>query len=217
MQATAGATIAGLIAERGHRRFYAPGETVFHEGDRSLGVYVCESGRIRVFVTLASGRELTMGRKEPGDVFGELSALDDRPRAASALAEVATVVCTMRGDDFLDELQHQPRLGVEVLRSLADQLRRANARLRSRNGESTLVRTGHLLIEMSSLKLRHDRRAQLLELEITQDELADWVGTTRESTARALARFRAAGVLRTTRGWIIVDDLVGLVAIVESA
>lgn len=217
MQAIAGVTIAGLIAERGHRRSYAPGDSLFREGDRSLGVFVCESGRIRVFVTLASGRELTLGRKECGDVFGELSAIDDRPRSASAVAETATVVVTMRGDDFLDELQQRPGLGVEVLRSLADQLRRANARLRARNGESTLVRTGHLLIEMSSLKLRHDRGALHIALEITQDDLADWVGTTRESTARALARFRAAGVLRTTRGCIFIDDLVGLVAMVESA
>lgn len=217
MRAPAGITISDLISERGHRRSYAPGQILFHEGDRSERVYVCRRGGIRIFVTLVSGRELTLGRKEPGDLFGELSGLDHRPRSASAVAEIATVVSSMSADDFLDELHLQPHLSVEVLVSLAHQLRRANARLRSRNGESTLVRTGHVLIEMSSLKLRHDGKAQHISVEITQGELAEWIGATRESTARALARFRSAGVLRTTRGCIIVTDLAGLVAVVESS
>lgn len=212
-----GTTISDLISERGRTRSFAPGESLFLEGDRSEQVYVCEVGRIRVFVTLPSGRELILGRKEPGDLFGELSALDHRPRSASAAAEVATVVSTMSSDELLDALHHRPQLGFDLLLCLAQQLRNANARLRARNSESTLVRAGHLLIEMSSLKLRHDRTAKRIAVEMTQDELAEWIGATRESAARALARFRSAGVVRTTRGCIIIDDLAGLVAIVESA
>lgn len=212
-----GTTISEVISERGQSRSFAPGECLFLEGDRSNRVYVCEDGRIRIFVTMASGRELLLGRKEPGELFGELSALDHRPRSASATAEVATVVSTMSSDELLDELYRQPQLGVELLVRLAQQLRKTNARLRARNGESTLVRAGHLLIEMSSLKLRHDPSARRIAVEMTQDELAEWIGATRESVARALARLRSAGVVHTTRGCIFVDDLAGLVAIVESA
>lgn len=212
-----GDAVAGLIAEFGRLRSLAPGEFLFLEGDHPGSVYVCASGRVRIFLTLASGRQLTMGVKTPGDLFGELSALDHRPRAASAIADVASTVVTMPGDDFLDALHHAPDLGVAVLGNLAEQLRRANARLRARNGESAFVRTGHQLIELSSLHLRHGRDPDRVELKITQDDLADWIGATRESTARALSRYRKAGVLRTARCRITVDDLPGLVRLVESA
>jgi CRP-like cAMP-binding protein len=210
------ATVGDFIATRGHTATLERAEPLFFEGDRSLSVYACVAGRIRVFVTLPSGRDLVLGMKQPTEAFGELSAIDGRPRSASAVAAEPSVVAHMDGRRFLDELNQAPELAVAVLRGLADQLRRANARLRARNGESTFARTGHMLVEMCSLKMRHDPRPGAIELDITQDDLADWIGATRESTARALGRYRSAGVLRTSRGRIAIDDLHGVVALIES-
>lgn len=217
MPLTSTPTVAAFIASRGHPLPVSRGEPLFFEGDRSHSVYVCIDGRIRVFVTLPSGRELLMGFKEPGEAFGELSAIDHQPRAASAVAVIDSVVHTMPGDRFLDELEHEPHLALAVLRNLTDQLRRGNARLRARNAENALSRAGHMLLELSLLKLRHDRRAGRIELPITQADVADWIGTTRESAARALALFRKAGAIETRRGRIIVSDVATLVAITESA
>ena len=122
----------------------------------------------------------------------------------------------MPGSTFLDELRHAPTLAVAVLRSLTDQLRRTNARLRARNADSALVRTGHMLLELSSLKLRHDRLATTIELDVTQADIADWTGATRESTARALAEFRRAGAIETGRGRVLVHDLRGVVDLIET-
>ncbi len=217
MFTTQEATIGDFIASRGHRLSLASGEPLFFEGDRSHQVYTCIEGRIRVFVTLRSGRELLMGMKEPGEEFGELSAIDDRPRSASAIAVVPSVVAHMPGATFLDELRHAPTLALAVLRSLTDQLRRTNARLRARNAESALVRTGQMLVELSSLKLRHDRGAAAIVLDVTQSDIAEWTGATRESTARALAEFRHAGAVETGRGKVIVHDVRTVVDLIESA
>ncbi len=207
MHETGAVTVGDFIAARGHPLELERGAPLFFEGDRSHSVYVCLEGEIRVFVTLPSGRELVMGRKHPGEAFGELSAIDARPRSASAVAIEPSLVVHMPGEQFLDELHHEPDLAFAVLRSLTAQLRLANARLRARSSDTALVRCGHMLVELSSLKLRHDRHADRIELPISQSDIAEWIGATRESTARALAQFREAGVIETGRGRVIVRDV----------
>lgn len=203
-------TVAGAIADLGERRRYAPGDLLFVEGDRSHSVYVCLEGRVRIFLTLPSGRELLVGIKTPGDEFGELSALDGRPRSASAATIDRTVVAEIRADRFMELLVEEPHLSVAVCQSLSAELRRANERLVTRNSDSAVVRTGRMLVELASMRMRHGGPEGSFELALTQSDLAGWIGATRESTARALARFRRAGLVETGRGRITVLDVVGL-------
>ncbi len=209
-------TVGSLIASRGHRRAIPAGGTIFMEGDRSHSVFACLEGRVRIFVNLPSGRELVIGVKMPGQEFGELSAIDERPRSACAAAIEASVVAQMSGVEFVDELVRTPPLAALLLGSLADQLRRANARLSARNSDTTAVRAGHMILELAGLAARHGERGGPISLPITQLDLAEWIGATRESTARALAGFRSAGVLDTCRGRIVIRDLAGLAELVRS-
>jgi CRP/FNR family cyclic AMP-dependent transcriptional regulator len=204
------ASVGDAIADLGQRRTYAPGELLFVEGDHSHSVYVCLEGRVRIFLTMPSGRELLIGIKSPGEEFGELSALDGRPRSASAAALDPTVVAEIRADRFLELLHDEPQLSIAVCQSLSAELRRANDRLVTRNSDSAVVRTGRMLVELASMKMRHGGPSGRFELALTQSDLAGWIGATRESTARALARFRRAGLVETGRGCIIVLDVVGL-------
>ncbi|MGE5211152.1 MAG: helix-turn-helix domain-containing protein [Acidobacteriota bacterium] len=79
-----------------------------------------------------------------------------------------------------------------------------------------MTRTGRMLVELASMKMRHTGPAGSYDLSITQSDLAGWIGATRESTARALAGFRRAGLVRTSRGCITVLDVVGLDALVAA-
>ena len=210
MQAVERSTVGEVIADLGQRRTYAPGALLFVEGDHSHSVFACIEGRVRLFLTMPSGRELLIGIKTPGDEFGELSALDGRPRSASAAALEPTVVAQLRSDRFMELLLREPHLSVSVCQSLSAELRRANDRLVTRNSDSAVVRTGRMLVELASMRMRHAGPAVSYELSITQSDLAGWIGATRESTARALARFRRAGLVRTGRGCITVLDVIGL-------
>ena len=216
MDAVVQTTVGELIADLGRRRSYAPGDLLFVEGDRSHNVYVCLQGRARIFLTMPSGRELLVGMKLPGDEFGELSALDGRPRSASAAAIDHTVVAELAAPRFLDALVEQPHLFVAVCQNLSAQLRRANERLVARNSNSAAVRTGRMLVELASLMMRHTGTSETYEVPITQSDLADWIGATRESTARALAGFRRAGLVETGRGRIVVLDALGLSSLVST-
>ena len=203
-------TIGDAITDLGRRRSYAPGDVLFVEGDDSHSVYVCLEGRVRIFLTTRSGRELLVGIKSPGDDFGELSALDGRPRSASAAAIDRTVVAVLPAALYMELLLRAPHLSVSVCRSLSAELRRSNDRLVTRNSNSATVRTGRMLVELTSMMMRHGGESETYELPLTQSDLAGWIGATRESTARALARFRRAGLVRTGRGQIVVLDVLGL-------
>ena len=210
MVAVRESTVGDLIVDAGRHRRLAAGEMLFVEGDHSRHVYAVVEGRVRIFLTMPSGRELLIGLKMPFDEFGELSALDGRPRSASAAAHGPAVVAVLHAEEFLRMITESPGLLVAVCQNLSAQLRRANRRLVTRNSESALVRTGRMLVEVASLLMRHVEESDVYEVPITQADLAEWVGTTRESTARALARFRRDGLVETCRGRIVVLDVAGL-------
>ena len=210
-------TVGAVIASHGQRSRYALGETLFLEGDHSHNVYVCVDGRIRIFLTTPSGRELLLGIKRPGEEFGELSALDGRPRSASAVAIENSTVFKLSSEEFAVLLAESADLAVAVLHHMSANLRRANDRLVARNSNSATVRTGNMLVELASLMMKAGGCSDRFELPITQADLADWIGATRESTARALAGFRKAGLVETHRGRIVICDVLGLDATITAA
>ncbi|MEO1055457.1 MAG: Crp/Fnr family transcriptional regulator [Actinomycetota bacterium] len=215
--AVAPTTVAELIVERGRLVELRDGDPLFFEGDRSDAVFAVVSGRVRIVVTLVTGAELLLGLKLPGEVFGELSALDGRPRAAAAYSYGDAVVARLPSVEFLDALEDVPELALTVLRELSSMLRRANVRLQARNSNRTVVRAGHLLLELVDIVRRHGDAGATASvvIPIRQSDLADWIGATREATARALGEFRKQGCVETGRGKITVVDVDALESFVE--
>jgi CRP-like cAMP-binding protein len=204
-------TVGEFISARGRRSAVRAGAPLFFEGDRSTRVYCCLTGRVRLFVSAESGREILIGFKLPGEQFGELSAITRRPRVASAVAADDCEVAHMPGDRFLDELAQEADVAFAVLLGLAQQLQATNVRLLARNSQSASARTAHKLAELAALRRRHDLDAAEIVLDITQSDLASWVGASRESVCRALGDFRRSGAIETGRGHIVVRDLDQLV------
>jgi CRP/FNR family transcriptional regulator, cyclic AMP receptor protein len=199
-------TLGAFIAARGRKVRVRSGEVLFREGDVSSAVYAVISGRINLFITTPTGRELILGFKVPVQGFGELSAIDAGPRSASAVAMESTLIAQMTGDEFLDELQHVPVLSLVVLRELAEQLRALNTRISARTSDHTPQRVGQLLIELGVKFRRHSPTAGRVVIPVSQEEVAAWVGSTREATSRALALFRTAGAVETGRNRIVIAD-----------
>ena len=205
--------VATVIAERGRRRRLDTGEMLFREADPSTNVYECISGRIRLVVSAAGGRELLLDVELPGDVFGELSAIDGGGRSATAVAMEPTVVAELSGAEYVEVVRSNPELAMISLRGLARQLRRANARIRAGETETVAARTAHLLLELAERFARDDSTGLHAVVPITQTDLAEWLGATRETTARALAELRRAGVIATARSRITVKDPAALAAL----
>lgn len=212
-------TLAELILSQGRRQNLSAGQTLYREGDPSTAVYAVRYGRVKVFLTTPAGRDVVLGVRIPTQVFGELSAIDGRPRSASVKAIEATTVAELSGEEFVDALRRFPELAAIMVRELSIQLRECNARLAARDTECTSVRVGHLLLDLAAKFTRHGgpdgERTPPTSLPFTQEELASWVGATREATARALAAFRRAGVIETARHRVVVLDVGALAAMTD--
>jgi CRP/FNR family cyclic AMP-dependent transcriptional regulator len=180
----------GLHAESSRQR-YPAGATLFIEGDRLGVVIVIQRGDVKVCGTAAGGREIVFDVLGPGDVVGELAALDGDVRSASAVAlsdvEVLTVpAVAFRAAVDANRMLEKALLG-EVIRRL-----RTSDRRQLEVGSDALGRLCARLVEIA------DRNGSTeLELPVNQSDLAAWTGQSREAVVKALAALRRLGWIQT--------------------
>lgn len=186
------------------------GDIVFREGDRPGAAYAVRSGRVRIEVSTPTGGRLVLGVKEPGDLLGELGALDGSPRSATAVAVDDLELVQASVDDFLRALEEQPGLAVDLLRRLSRDLRRSVGRTTARNSADTTTRLAMLLIDLSDRYGEVSGGGVDIDLALTQDDVAGWIGATREATARSLRTLRDRNCVATGRRRISITDLATL-------
>jgi CRP-like cAMP-binding protein len=105
------------------RESYPEGTVLFHKDDVGDTMYLIVQGRIRIFMTDAEGRDITLRYYGPLNMFGEFSPIDQKPRSASAAAAEPLEVLALHRDDFLAFLKERPLVGLEMMRTLVDRLR----------------------------------------------------------------------------------------------
>lgn len=121
---------SGLLAEEmqslkqtAEMRAYKPRDVIFQEGDPGDGIYVVVEGEVQVSTLVSETERCVLTSVEPGDFFGEMAILDDRPRSATAQAELDTKVYFLHRDDLLKILEQSPKLAVSLLREFSLRLR----------------------------------------------------------------------------------------------
>jgi CRP-like cAMP-binding protein len=191
------------------RRFRAR-QCLFREGDPGDHVIAVLDGRIKVSVQTRSGREILLAVKEPGDLVGELSAIDGRPRSATATALEPVDALVVTSPSFVEFVEGHPRIAVRLLRTLAAQIRDADRRSVDRDTGDITCRVARRLVDLAERLGEHRGSGVEVTLALSQDDLAAWVGATREATSRALGRLRADGWLTTGRQRIVLTDLPAL-------
>jgi CRP-like cAMP-binding protein len=187
------------LAERASRRTFEHGETIFREGDPGDSLYVIANGIVKVWVSSGEGSEMVLATLRSPDAFGELSAVDGEGRSASATALETTQLVSLDRSTLLDAVHHHPGVADGMMRGLGGLARRITEQA------SDLVfldLTGRLAKTLSVLAERDGRPegdAIVLALPLTQSELAEMVGGSRQSVNHILQTFQARGFL-TIRG-----------------
>lgn len=192
-----------LLRDGVPRRFHK-GDALVLEGDRSSMVFVITSGWVMVSSTSDDGRRLGLAFRGPGDIVGELAALDARPRSATltALGDVATSVLT--AEVFRLYLATMPAFCHQLIRTLGRRLRDADAHRRELATLPVLQRLCRLLIRLLGHGGTRTPDGRAVEFSLAQHDLAAAIGATRETTAKALGVLRARGLIRTSGGSVIV-------------
>ncbi len=197
-----GAPAVEAIAALCVTRSLAARETLFSKGDPGDALYAMRRGQIRISTGSEAGRRLTLNVLGPGDVFGEIALLDGRPRTADAVAAEPTELFMVLRRDFLTLLERQPAVGIGLIELLCQRLRWMSDRME----ESALM----------PLPARLARRLVALaedfgaEVNVSQEELAVFVGATRESVNRQLQTWKRRGFIELGRSRIRLLDPAGL-------
>ncbi|GID28264.1 Crp/Fnr family transcriptional regulator [Paractinoplanes brasiliensis] len=191
----------------GQRRRWPAGATLFSEGDRSTTVVLVISGRAKVFSLTAQGGEVLLAIRGPGALLGEMSALDGAPRSASvsALEPLEAYVVTVAA--FLDFLGAHPDAAVRIVRMIVSRLRDADRKRVEFGAYDALGRVALRLAELAERFGDSQADAVRITLPLTQDELAAWTGSSRESVTKALGTLRRQGIIETSRRSVSVIDL----------
>ncbi|HEX2555638.1 MAG TPA: Crp/Fnr family transcriptional regulator [Microvirga sp.] len=176
----------------------APEEMLFQKGDPGDALYAVRRGQIRIATGTEAGRRLTLNLLGSGDVFGEVALLDGCPRTADAVAVEPTELFMVRRRDFLDLLERQPAVAVRIIEFLCRRIRWMSERM-----EESVLLPLPARLSRRLLALADDYGA---ELHISQEELAIFVGATRESVNRQLQTWRRGGILALGRSRIHVLD-----------
>ena len=192
------------LMQRAHRRRYRRGATVFHEGDRSDRVLLVLSGRLKVASVRPDGGEDVVAIVGPGELLGELSAIDGEPHSCDATALEAVEVVVVPSEEFNAFMASRPDVALRLLRTVTRRLRDADRKRVEFGAHDTLGRVAARLVELADRYGEPARDGVLITLPLSQEELAGWTGSSREAVGKALHALRGLGWVRTERRRITV-------------
>ncbi|MBF6351909.1 Crp/Fnr family transcriptional regulator [Nocardia flavorosea] len=172
---------------------------LLHEGDLSDNVLVVEQGWVKVSSSAPSGKQVVLGIRGPGDLLGELGAVDGRPRSATITAISPVVAATVQGTAFRALLVDDGALAFELLRTVVARLREADVHRLDYGAYTVTQRLARLLLEYGRRYGRTDTDRVVIVLPLTQTELADAANASREAVAKAFRKLRTIGAIRTAR------------------
>jgi CRP/FNR family transcriptional regulator, cyclic AMP receptor protein len=194
------------IERIGMRRSYPRGAIVYHCGDDTAGVLVLLDGRVKITTPGVDGQESVLGFRGPGDLVGELGAIDGRPRSASVatLEPVSGLACAR--SDFRTMIDTSPAVCLALLRVVVDRLYSADAERADLGAHDVLGRVARRLCELADRFGAPCEQGIEIELPLTQEELAGWCGASREAVSKALTSMRTLGWIETRRRTIVITD-----------
>ena len=193
-----GAAMTTRSVDRGH--------VVFSEGDTGDRLFIVLDGKIKISRSAADGRENLLAVLGPGEMFGELSLFDPGPRTATASAITESALASLDHDDLRPLLLAQPAVAVQLLAALAQRLRRTNEAMADLVFSDVPGRVAKALLDLAErfgdpetegVRVRHD---------LTQEELAQLVGASRETVNKALSEFANRGWLRLEGRTVLLLD-----------
>lgn len=200
---------AALI-ERARRRQYPAGASLYLEGDSCSTVIVVVSGRVKVFSLTEHGEEILLAVRGPGALLGEFSAIDGGERSASvaALEPVAALVVPIAA--FIEYLRTHGDAAIALLQLVTAKVRDSDRKRVESAAYDIPARVARRLVELADRFGEPDPQGVRIAIALSQDELAGWVGASREAVAKALRVLRSRGYLLTGRRTMTVLDLDGL-------
>lgn len=199
------------FARRSVAKQWRRGDVLFREGDDSDWVVVVQTGRAKASCHTSTGSEVVLAVRGPGALLGELSAIDREPRSATIQAVEALSALVMPLAEFEAYLSSHGRVAYLLMKMLSQRLRDADRKRIEFGAQDSTGRVAARLVELAERFGTGSGNGEIrIALPLSQDELAGWVGSSREAVSKALGVLRSAGWIRTSRMSVVVLDLEAL-------
>ena len=187
------------IAPRGLTRNFPAHAILINEGDGTDSLYILLSGRVKIYASSDDGRELVLHEYGPGEYFGELS-IDGEPRSASIKAMEACSCRVVQGSELRQFLADHPDFAMHLTRKLIRMVRRLTEQVRSMALQDVYGRMVRVLTELSEPA----GEERLLRHKLTQQDIADRVGASREMVNRVMKELTAGGYIGLREGRLVI-------------
>jgi len=190
----------------GKKRKWTAGQVLVQYGDRADQVILIISGQVKVSSSAPTGKQVVLAIRGPGDLLGELSVIDGRPRSAQVTALSDVTAVTLDGGTFRSLLVANGSAAFRLLEIVVGRLREADLQRLEYGAYPVHLRVARLLAEYA-VTYGHKSKEQggtVIMLPLTQSELAEAVGASREAIAKALRELRERGAISTGRKQIVV-------------
>ena len=186
--------LRGMMSQTTLRR----GEVLFNEGDSGDRLYILLTGKVKLGHTSVDGRENLLAVLGPGEVVGELTLFDPGPRSTTATAVATTELLALEHNQLMGFIDSHPTLAKDMLRALAVRLRRTNIALADLVFSDVPGRVAKALLDLAERFGAPTEDGIHVPHDLTQEELAQLVGASRETINKSLAEF-------VSRGWIRLE------------
>ena len=191
-------------------RRVAAGTTLFSKGDPGTELFAVSAGTVKISVPAPDGREAMFNLLHPGEIFGEIALLDGRPRTADAMAMTDCELTVIERRDFLAFVHGEPNVALQLIALLCERLRIASEHYEEVVFLDLPTRLARILLQLAE---QTEAGAAEPKLKITQREISQMLGSTRESVNKQLRAWSKRGVIALERGGIVVYRLATLAAI----
>jgi len=184
------------------RRRVSNGTVIFAEGDPGTGLMAVLAGAVKISARSPDGRDIVVNIVHEGDIFGEIALLDGHPRTADATAVTDCELMEIERRDFLPFLHSQPDVAMQIMQTLCSRLRRTTDQVQDLTCLNLPARLAKMLLRLSADAERLGSSAP--RVAITQREISQMIGTSRESTNKQLRSWTKYGFIRLERGAVAV-------------
>lgn len=201
-----------MLADRAMSRQYQPGEMIFSEGDPCEGLYVVQTGSVKIFNISASGREQVLHIEKAGNTLAELPVFDGGNYPASTAAVDPCTLLFISKKDFRALCLERPEMSLKVLKVVSLRLRQLVSIIEELSFTTVRNRLASWLLQEARHRGQKTTRGIEFGLSINNQELAFQIGTVRELVSRNLSHFQSEGMLRIEGRNIVIQDLNALEA-----
>lgn len=196
------------VSQAVREKSYPKNSVILFEDDPGDALFVVVSGQVKVVLIGEDGREVILAMLQDGDFFGEMSLIDDQPRSAHVIATEEANMLVLRRDDFRAAMDETPRIALGLLQALSRRLRRADDKI---GGLVLLDVTGRLAKLL--LDLADDNGGVTVARRLTHQQLAQMIGSSRETVSRTLRDLTDRGLIEINRRTMAIRDRGGLQAL----